>query len=233
MAHLLKCPACGHQHRVSEDQRRKKIICAECEEVFPFSSTQAAAKPSPPTGSDEAFWSKSLKKVLGDPSAALDGALPGAISGVVVGVLGAISVGIFTGEPVGELIGAILVGFVVGFGVGTLLGAALGVCARRFRPAMRIELGLPVLCGGAVIGAIVAAIVEGLRWLPLGAGIGAAGAVLWPLLCSRVETAANEPEDRMTENAFTNDLTNDDEKGKNHRPRHAHVSAGEETDWHA
>jgi hypothetical protein len=206
MAHFLKCPACGHKHRASNDRVGKKLMCSKCNEVFPFSPTPATAAPSsPPEGPGATLGLQFVKKAMGDPSAALDGALPGAASGLLAGIFGALVVGLVRGESVGEIVAKILLGFVVGFGMGTFLGAILGAYGRRHRPDLRIEPGRALLAGGAVIGSLVVALVENFRWIPVGAGLGAIGAVLWTWLCNRLEAAVHAPERLKADESFPND----------------------------
>jgi hypothetical protein len=196
---------------VSNERLGKKLTCMACDERFTLSPGEARAESSsqPAAEADETWGPKLLQKALGDPSAVLDGVIPGAVSGVVAGVFVALLVGILTGEAVGETVFKVLFGFVTGFVVGTLLGAILGVGGRRIRPDVQIKSGFALLVGGAVIGGLVAVIVEPFRWLPLGAGLGAVGAHLWALLCRRVESAAAPPGRKTWEEDF---LSDDDER---------------------
>jgi hypothetical protein len=196
MTHARKCPSCGRIYRVPENRLGKKLRCAVCENIFVLSPSEAIAESSsPPTGKADKtlrpkffFW-----KRLGDPAAAVEGSIPGAISGVVAGSLGAFLAGIFSGEAAGEIIGSVLTGFVIGFGVGAVLGGILGAVRQRLRRDSRVEPGFTLFFWGAVIGSVVAVFVESFRWIPLGAGLGAVGASLWPLFCRRVEAAVNPP----------------------------------------
>jgi hypothetical protein len=208
MPHQARCPTCGHKQRIDDDRSGKKMMCVECEEILRCPPKESTVEPPDPgPGADEARGLKLLKRALGNPAAALDGALPGAASGLLAGVLGTALVGFFTAASVGEIIATMLLGFVIGFGVGTTLGAVFGVWARRLRPDLRIEAGFRLLAGGAVIGSVVVGVVAGLRWLALGAAIGSVGALLWPLLCSRVETAQSPWKPGTSEEDFPREDT--------------------------
>jgi hypothetical protein len=209
MPHKMRCPTCGHRHQIDDDRSGQKMMCVKCEEIFRCPPKESTVEPlGPGAGADEARGLKFLKRALGNPAAALDGALPGAASGLFAGVLGTALVGVFTGASVGEIIGTMLLGFVVGFGVGTTLGAVFGVWARRLRPDMRIEAGFRLLAGGAVIGSVVVGVAGGLRWLALGAAFGSVGALLWPLLCSQVETAQSPRKPGTSEEDFPSEDAN-------------------------
>jgi MFS family permease len=171
-----------------------------CKDVFTVSANGAARKtPRPTEDGDIAPKPALLKKVLRDPTAALEGAIPGAVSGVLSGVAGAILAGIFSGQATGEVVARALLGFIIGFAVGTFLGAILATAVKRLQPDFRIQPGVAALLGGAMIGAAVVTIVEDFRWIPLGVGIGAAAADLWLRLCKRVEVGAPTPSREIPE----------------------------------
>ena len=201
MEHVFKCPACGHKHSIPEELLGKKLICKVCDEVFPLSLRKALPDPAsrPVQKTDQPWRSKILRKVVPDPSMAVDGAIPGAVSGILAGVLVPILVGIVSPVGAGETISKVMLGFVWGFGLGAFLGALLGVIGRRLDPTFQIEPGYTMLLGGGVIGTLVVILVEPVRWLPFGAGIGALGANLWPLLCKRVESTAFRPSPNVQE----------------------------------
>jgi hypothetical protein len=195
MAHLFKCPACGHRHRVSDDWLGKPLVCTRCGEVIRLPSSQdlAHSLSQSATKAEGGMLSKLLTKAPGEPSAALEGSIRGAISGLLAGTLVPVVAGILFRKGVGDIVNDILPECVIGFGVGALLGAILGVAGRRLRPDFPTKSGPAQLAGGAVIGSLVAAIIQDFRWIPLGAGIGAVGAKLWPLPGSRVGAAPNLP----------------------------------------
>ena len=201
MAHLFKCPACGHKHSVSEDWLGKVLVRTRCSEVIQLPSSQDLADSLSQSAkkAEEGALSKLLKKAPGEPSAALEGSIPGAISGILAGTLVPLLGGIFFRKAVGRIVSEILFGAVIGFGLGALLGAILGVAGRRIRPDFPPKSGRVLLAGGAVIGSLVAVILQDFRWIPLGAGIGAVGPKLWPLPGSRVGAAANPPRHKTPE----------------------------------
>jgi hypothetical protein len=207
MVHLFKCPACGHKHSIPEELLGKKLICKACDEVFPLSPSKVLPDPAslPVKKTDPPWRAKILRKVLADPSAAVDGAIPGAVSGILAGVLVPLLVGIVSSVGVGETISKVMLGFVWGFGLGAFLGALLGVTGRRLDPAFRIESGYALLLWGGVIGTLAVILVEPVRWLPFGAAIGALGANLWPLVCKRVESAAFRPNPKVQEEDASNE----------------------------
>jgi MFS family permease len=108
-------------------------------------------------------------------------------------MLGAFVIGIITGENLGVVTANVLLGFVGGFGVGTLGGMLLMALGRRFRADFRIRAGILSFLLGAAIGAVVTLLLEDRKWIPLGAGIGAVGATLWPVLFRRLEAKLNPP----------------------------------------
>jgi hypothetical protein len=202
MVYLCKCQACGQQHRVPEARLGKKLMCTACAAVFrPSPDNAIAERPSlPAVKADRTRVPRVLKKVLGDPQEAVNGSILGSISGMIVGVVVPILAGIFSGATVGDTVGSILLGFGVGFGLGAPLGAVLGVAGWSGGPHLQSKSVIVMLVGGAVIGSLVTVLVAPYRWLPLGASLGAAGALLWPLVCSRVEaglraTSYMTPED--------------------------------------
>jgi hypothetical protein len=111
----------------------------------------------------------------------------------LAGVLGALFVGIVTGEDVGVVTAKVLLGFVGGFGVGTLGGMVLVAIGRRIQINFRIEPGFLSVITGALIGAVVTLLFENKYWIPLGAGLGAVGVTVWPLLFKRLEEKLNPP----------------------------------------
>jgi hypothetical protein len=121
-----------------------------------------------------------LRRVLGDPSIAAEGALPGALSGILAGTVGTIVAGVFSEMYFGEIVAS------------TFLGLATGL-ARRLNPDFRFKPGFLVLFGGALVGCAVTAIIIRFQWIPLGAALGAAGFFLWVFVCSRVEPGLNPP----------------------------------------
>jgi hypothetical protein len=195
MGPFVRCPLCGSKQQVSEDRIGKRVRCAGCEEVFAASLAEGGAQAKPrsarkPNISPRLPW---FRRVIGDPSAAVDGSIPGAFSGVLAGVLGALVAGVVSMQAPGTILGVMLLGFVIGFAIGTLLGALLGVCVKHFHPDFHFYVGWASALGGAVIGTIVVTFVENFRWVPIGAGFGALGFNLWLLFCTRVETTLNSP----------------------------------------
>jgi hypothetical protein len=195
MVQLVKCPTCGHKHPIPEELPGKNFTCKVCHEVFPlsFNNGLPEAGSLPVKEADQASSAKLLRRVVADPSVAVDGAIPGAISGILAGVLVPLLVGTLSFASIGETISKVMLGFVVGFGLGTFLGALFGVTGRRLDPAFQIRPGYPLLIGGAVIGTLVVILVEPLQWLPFGTTTGALAANLWPSLCKRVEATAFRP----------------------------------------
>jgi hypothetical protein len=154
------------------------------------SSSQAGA---PAKASQPSFF----KRALGEQSGALDGAIPGAVSGILVGVLGVAAVGVLSGEAAGEVLAAVFWGFMLGFALGSLLGGMLGIVARRLRPDFRVKPGFMQIVAGGLVGCLVMLVFENLRWLPVGAVVGAIGSNLWALICNRVESDS-APRSRFT-----------------------------------
>jgi hypothetical protein len=198
MAHLFKCPACGHRLRVSDDWLGKPLVCTRCSEVIRLPSREdlAHSLSQSATKANEGALSKLLRKAPGESSAALEGSIRGAISGLLAGTLVRLFADLLFRKAVGNIVSDILHEFVIGFGLGALLGAILGVAGRRLRPDFPTKSGPALLAGGAVIGSLVAAIILDFRWIPFGAGIGAVGAKLWPLRGSRVSAAPSPPHHR-------------------------------------
>jgi hypothetical protein len=191
MKRLLKCPFCGHAFRVSENRLGKGLRCPKCDEEFKSIVPDAPSKPE--SGGKAPAGRKFLGISVGDPSVVLEGSVPGAIGGLLAGVLGTLLVGIITGENLGVVAANVLLGFVGGFGVGTLGGMLLMTFGRRFRSDFRIEPGILSFLTGAAIGAVVSLLLVERKWIPLGAGLGAVGATLWPLLFRRLEAKLNPP----------------------------------------
>jgi hypothetical protein len=195
MAHVFKCPACGHRQRVSDDWLGKVLMCSRCSEVIQLPSGQDLADSLSHSAKkgDGGPLSKLLKKAPDEPSAALEGSIPGAISGILAGTLIPLIIGLLHHVAVGRIVHEILFGGVIGVGLGALLGAILGVAGRRIRPDFPTKSGPVLLAGGAVIGSLVAVILQDFRWIPLGAAIGAVGPKLWPFPGSRVPASAKPP----------------------------------------
>jgi hypothetical protein len=195
MKRFFKCPFCGHAYRVSGNQRGKSLRCPACDGEYETASVEAEGEPSSNRATTDKAPAK--RKVLGislgDPSVILEGSIPGAIGGLLAGVLCPLFVGIFAGADVGLVTARVLLGFVGGFGVGTLGGMALVALGRRLRSDYRIQPGILSFLAGAAIGAVVALLLEERQWIPLGAGIGAVGVTLWPLLFRRLEAKLNPP----------------------------------------
>jgi hypothetical protein len=187
MAHLFKCPACGHRHQVSDDWLGKVLVCTRCSEIIRLPSSQDLADSSSPSAkkADGGALARLLTKAPGEPSAALEGAIRGAVSGLLAGTLVPLLEDLLLQKAIGDIFSEVLYGCVVGFGLGTLLGAILAVTGRRIRPDFPSKSGPALLVGGAVIGSLVAAILQYFLWIPVGAAIGAVGARLWPLVGSR------------------------------------------------
>jgi len=172
-------------------------------------------RPAPPAAKpDNRLVPKVAKMIVPDPSVAAEEGVSGAISGILAGVLSAIVAGIVKGEAFGDILGAVLLGFVIGFGVGAVLGALLGAAGRHVRADFSIARGYAPLVCGALIGTVVAALLENIYWAPLGAALGAVGAHLWPLFCRRVDSGTALPSRPTAEK----DLVGDDTEEKAHHP---------------
>jgi hypothetical protein len=195
MKRLLKCPFCGHAFRVSENRLGRGLTCPSCNEEFKSILADAAAESSSQRGAGgkAPVGRKFLGISIGDPSVVLEGSVPGAIGGLMAGMLGTLVIGIITGENLGVVAANVMLGFVGGFGVGTLGGMLLMALGRRFRADFRIKAGFLSFLLGAAIGAVVTWLLEERKWIPLGAGIGAVGATLWPMLFRRLEAKLNPP----------------------------------------
>src|ERR1700758_4750359 len=104
MVHVFRCPTCGHKYSIPEEKLGSKVVCKECEEVFPLTLSKALPEPTSRPGkkADQPRQAKILQKVLGDTSAAVDGAIPAAISGILAGVLVPILVSPFSSVSVGD-----------------------------------------------------------------------------------------------------------------------------------
>jgi hypothetical protein len=214
---LIPCPSCGHPHRIPEEPGATALTCAECAEVFTVPSEQSLPSPkgkerqgATPRGKpvpEEAWGLKLVRRTLGDPAAALQGAIPGALIGVFAGVLvGWLYGAAGPGAGAGEAVGGILIGFVAGFGVGTLTGALLGGIGPADRTGPAGKAGLVPLLKGAAVGMVVALIVGNYRWVLWGAGAGVVGAALWQWASRRVESALAKPARRpLDEGAFPRD----------------------------
>jgi hypothetical protein len=195
MKRLFKCPFCGHVFRVSETRLSKGLTCPACKKEVKTVAADAPAEPSTPraAGAKASLGGKLVKMTLGDATAVLEGSVPGAISGLLTGILGALLIGIITGEDAGLITAKVLIGFIGGFGIGTAIAMIVVSLGRRVRPNFRIEPGIFSTIVGAAIGSAVSVLVEEIRWIPLGAAIGAVAANLWPLLSSRLEAIVNPP----------------------------------------
>jgi hypothetical protein len=201
MAHLFKCPACGHKHHVSDDWLGKVLVCTRCSEVIPLPSSQdlADSLSHSATKADEGALARLRTKAPDGPSAALEGAIPGAVSGLLAGTLVPLLEDLLLQKAIGDIVSEVLYGCVVGFGLGTLLGAILAVAGRSIRPDFPTRSGPALLAGGAVIGGLVVAILQDYLWIPVGAAIGAVGARLWPLVGSRVAAGGKPARHRTPE----------------------------------
>ncbi len=194
MKHLRRCPTCGQAHRVTKERLGKRQKCIECGNLYVLSPSAAIAESAPPSGDQDGSPRFNLfdLKALGDPSAALEGAIPGATAGIVSGVIGPFVAGILSGWSFGEMIGGAMIGFMIGFGVGALLGGILGARGRRLRPDFRIEPGYILSTCGAAIGSITALGCMNWRWIPVGAAIGVAGAILGARVFGQGESGPEE-----------------------------------------
>jgi hypothetical protein len=195
---VFKCPACGKRNRVAEGRSGNQIKCKACEHRFASADSEPFEEPSakPAVGPSNYAKSTVVQKVLGDPSAALEGAITGLASGICSGVFGVILIGILSGQSLGDIVAGVLMGFMVGFGVGAVLGALLGGWGRRTLWAdSRIAPGWALGVAGAVIGSIVGLALERYWWLPVIAFVGSAGAYLWPMLWGKLEATVNTPSD--------------------------------------
>jgi hypothetical protein len=207
VTHLVECPNCGHERRVSNDRFGKKVKCTACENIFVSSvSEYLVERPTPLADKPgKGLMPKIAKMMVPDPSAAGEDCISGAISGILVGFLSAIVAGIVKGHAFGDIVGAVLFSFVIGFGVGAVLGALLGAAGRHVRPDFSIQRGYAPLVCGALIGTVVAILVENIYWAPLGAAFGAVGAYLWPLFCRRVDSVTALPSRPISEKDFLRD----------------------------
>jgi hypothetical protein len=191
----MKCPFCGHAFRVSENRLGRDLKCPACNEEF--KSILPDAGPDPKSKGDAAGKGPKHRKFLGvsvgDPSVVLEGSVPGAIGGLMAGMLGTLIVGIVTGANLGVVAANVMLGFVGGFGVGILGGMLLMAIGRRFKSDYRIGPGILSFLMGAAVGAVVTWLLEDRQWIPLGAGIGAVSATLWPLLLRWLEAKINPP----------------------------------------
>ena len=195
MKRLLKCPFCGHAFRVSENRLGRGLTCPACNEEFKSILPDAGAesKSKDDAGRKAPKPRKFLGISVGDPSVVLEGSVPGAIGGLMAGMLGTLIVGLITGANLGVVAANVMLGFVGGFGVGILGGMLLMAIGRRFKSDYRIGPGILSFLLGAAIGATVTWLLEERQWIPLGAGIGAVSATLWPLLLRRLEAKINPP----------------------------------------
>jgi hypothetical protein len=122
-----------------------------------------------------------------DPATTLEGAIPGAAAGILTGIIGPFVANLYSGASPGDLFGSALVGIVIGFLVGALLGIGLAVGGRRIRNDFRMESGFILWSCGMLIGTITIAVAANWRWMPLGAAVGMAGAILGRRLFARME----------------------------------------------
>jgi hypothetical protein len=217
MKHLRKCPTCGQAHRVTKERLGKRHKCIECGNLYVLSPSAAIAE-SPPLSVDQSLdrtprFNLFDPKAWGDPSAALEGAIPGATAGIVSGVIGPFVAGILAGWSPGEILGGALIGFMIGFGVGAVLGGILGARGRRLRPDFRIEPGLPLYLCGAAIGGLTALGSMNWRWIPVGAAIGVAGAILGARVFGQGESSPGE----RSRTALEDELLGEDAVGSGHR----------------
>ena len=74
---VFKCPACGKRNRVAEGRSGNQIKCKACEHRFASADSEPFEEPSakPAVGPSNYAKSTVVQKVLGDPSAALEGAI--------------------------------------------------------------------------------------------------------------------------------------------------------------
>jgi hypothetical protein len=155
---------------------------------------------SAPAGADEgAVARRGPASLL--PAGAVEAAVPGALAGAAAGLLA----GVLSGGTFGAGLAGLLFGFIIGFAAGTAGGGLLGACGWLFREGATLKPGLPMTLFGAVVGCVTATVIAGLHGLPCGVGAaaGAAGANLWALVCSRVDSPAAPRSDVFAEEGLT------------------------------
>jgi hypothetical protein len=193
MNRFLKCPVCGHKTKVPKEHQGGSLQCAACDEYLNASPRAVergpAKKPKPATGPKPSF----LKRVLAEPFLADEGILPGVLSGILAGLVGTIVAGVFSDMFFGEIVASAFLGCAAGLVIGAFLGTFFRLSAGRLSVGFRFKPGLTVLLIGAIIGAAVSAIINPYKWIPLGAGLGAAGYFLWVFVYTKVEPTLNPP----------------------------------------
>jgi hypothetical protein len=199
---VITCPECGHLGRVPEKRLGHKVRCKGCGGTFrpDAAATQDSAetkkfakKDLSPKKAGQAGPQSGFLGLLKKPTI-IEGAVLGAISGIISGVIiGAITSAIYF-EPkkgiivesanqsaVGSAIGGGMTGFIIGFFGGTSIGAVIGLVGGYFQSESLATGWRRIVAFGMVIGAGVSAIIasEHFQWIPIGAVVGAGGALLW------------------------------------------------------
>ncbi len=199
---VIACPECGHLGRVPERRLGHKVRCKGCGSTFRPDAAVTHASPETkkfakkdlsPKKAGQARPLPGFLGLLKKPTI-IEGAVLGAISGITSGVIiGAITSAIYF-EPkegiivesanqgaVGTAIAGGMIGFIIGFFAGTSIGAVIGLVGGYFQSESFATGWRRIITFGMVIGAGVSAIIAGdhYQWIPIGAVVGAGGALLW------------------------------------------------------
>ena len=198
MMHLFQCPSCGQRIRWPEDQLDRTVRCPACNHTFTASLSNAIAQISPKACETERrdFVFKLSRMAGVNVGVLLDGAIGAALGGMFTGILIGGITGAFAdlandGMRIGAIIGGIfsgvIAGIVAGMVVGLLVGCSANIITRDFALSSR---RVPHLAG-LITGAAVAILIGSIWWIPVGAGLGAGGTILWGALSTWAEATMN------------------------------------------
>jgi predicted Zn finger-like uncharacterized protein len=195
----FECPSCGQRIRVPDAWVGKELKCSGCNHTFQTSRENAAVRDVPEPPADEAvaepLFTTLTRKAGADTTIMLDAALGGVSGGILVGILvGGIAGSLREaahpeiGGPVGGAVAGVLSGFVAGWGIGVLVGVLLGIWGKLLAGWFILTPKRATFLGGILTGMIVAFLVGGYKWMPLGLVLGDLVAALWCWATTWTET---------------------------------------------
>ena len=199
MAHLFRCPSCGHKICWPDDLSPRAVRCTACNHTFTASHEDAIGRVAERARKTERqnFVFKLSRMVGVDITLLLDGAIGAALGGILAGILIGGIAGMFRddlsieGMGIGAVVTGIFSGLVFGILAGIIVGLLVGCSANIITHLVGVPMGSVPLVAGLIAGAAVAVLVGSIWWSLVGAGLGACGTWIWRALSSWAESAMN------------------------------------------